>query len=191
LQGKFLRRQKAVSAEFSDYFANNILTGEQIWHSILTDPETKPEFARIFGEHFQSFLDRVTRGLRLGLEPETVNAITDRAVDKLPNHVHVLFPYMDKALGLQETLRVRMEKMTSRRFERVLHPIFEEDELTLILAGAVLGFAAGLVQQGLETGRIKMPNVWKPMKQWALRGVATIQQWRSERDNRRKNEDGE
>lgn len=44
------------------------------------------------------------------------------------------------------------------------HPIFEEDELTLILAGAALGFAAGLVQQGLETGAIRIPNLWKPTR---------------------------
>ena len=52
-----------------------------------------------------------------------------------------------------------MEKMTSVKFERVLHPIFEEDELTLIIAGGVLGFAAGLVQQGIETGVINFPNM--------------------------------
>jgi len=178
LQGKFLRRQKEVAAEFSDYFANNILTGEQLWHSILTDPETKPKFAKLFAEHFQSFIGKITRGFRIGLEPETVNAITERAVEKLPNHLPVIFPYMDKALGLQETLRVRMEQMTSRKFERVLHPIFEEDELTLILAGAVLGFAAGLVQQGLETGRIQIPNVWKPFRRYVAHSVTAIRQWR-------------
>jgi hypothetical protein len=47
-----------------------------------------------------------------------------------------------------------MERMTSAKFERVLHPIFEEDELTLILAGGFLGFLAGLIQQGIETGYI-------------------------------------
>lgn len=47
----------------------------------------------------------------------------------------------------------------SRSSYQVLHPIFEEDELTLILAGAALGFAAGLVQQGLETGTIKCPDI--------------------------------
>ena len=71
---------------------------------------------------------------------------------------------MDKTLQLETTLRQRMEKMTSRQFERVLHPIFEEDELTLILAGAALGFAAGLVQQGLETGAIQIPNIWEPLR---------------------------
>ena len=48
--------------------------------------------------------------------------------------------------------------MSPAKFERVLHPIFEEDEMTLILAGAALGFAAGLIQQGLETGSIKLSN---------------------------------
>ena len=39
-----------------------------------------------------------------------------------------------------------MRAMPSAKFERVLHPIFEEDELTLILVGAVLGGLAGYGQ---------------------------------------------
>lgn len=49
--------------------------------------------------------------------------------------------------------------------------IFEEDETTLILAGAVLGFAAGLIQQGLETGAIKIPDVWSPIARKLQLGV--------------------
>ena len=44
LQGKFLRRQKEVAAEFSEFFANNVLTSEKLWESILNDPSTKPSF---------------------------------------------------------------------------------------------------------------------------------------------------
>ncbi|KAL3922756.1 MAG: hypothetical protein SGILL_002033 [Bacillariaceae sp.] len=69
-----------------------------------------------------------------------------------------LHQYVDKALGLEEILRVRMMAMSPEKFERVLHPIFEQDELTLIIAGGVLGFAAGLIQQGIETGAIKLSN---------------------------------
>jgi len=184
LQGKFLRRQKEVAAEFSDYFANNILTGGQIWNSILTDPETKPKFTALFSNHLQSFIGRLTRGFRIGLEPEAINAITVSAVDKLPRYVPPVFPYMDHALGLQDTLRTKMEQMTSRKFERVLHPIFEEDELTLILAGAALGFAAGLVQQGLETGRLTLPNIPTPMKRYVARVLAFVKRslpWRKKR----------
>jgi uncharacterized membrane protein YheB (UPF0754 family) len=164
LQGMFLRRQKEVAVEFSKFFANKILTAEQLWKSVLTDPVTKPAFASLFASHFQSFLNKITRGFRIAIEPEVLNLATSKAIAKLPEHLPVLYSYMDKTLALEETLRVRMMKMTSRQFERVLHPIFEEDELTLIIAGAVLGFAAGLIQQGFETGSIKIPNVWTPVK---------------------------
>ena len=53
-------------------------------------------------------------------------------VDEL-EHVHVLHEYTDATLGLQELMRERMKMMTPQEFERVLHPIFEQDELTLII----------------------------------------------------------
>merc|ERR1711988_134201 len=52
----------------------------------------------------------------------------------------------DVVLKLRETLEYKMKMMSSREFEQVLHPIFKEDELTLILAGAILGAAAGGIQ---------------------------------------------
>lgn len=163
LQGQFLRRQKEVAAEFSKFFANNILSSKQVWNSILTDPTTSPSFYALFAGHFIKFADRIKGCLRINVEPEVVQMATNRAMEKLPNHIPVLHSYIDRTLGLESTLRVKMEAMTSSQFERVLHPIFEEDELTLILAGAALGFAAGLVQQGLETGKIKIPDFWSPI----------------------------
>jgi uncharacterized membrane protein YheB (UPF0754 family) len=160
LQGKFLRRQKEVAAAFSHYFANQILSGGQIWNSMLTDPKSTTEISNILGEQIQSILSKCTFGLwQNPLSSAALKRITDRAIQvDLPKSVPIIFPYMDKVLGLESTLRVRMERMSSRQFERVLHPIFEEDELTLIIAGAVLGFGAGLIQQGLETNVIRLPK---------------------------------
>jgi len=159
LQGQFLRRQKEVAKEFSEFFAKRILTSEQMFHSIMTDPETSPVFSNLFGKHFIKFATAVSSGLGFLPEPQVLKMAAERAVEKLPNHIGVLHSYVDDKLQLQETLRISMEGMTSAQFERVLHPIFEEDELTLVLAGAALGFAAGLVQQGLETGKIKIPSM--------------------------------
>jgi uncharacterized membrane protein YheB (UPF0754 family) len=166
LQGKFLRRQTEVAAAFAAYFANHVLSGAQIWHSILTDPSSVPVLSGIIGEQIQALVRRCTFGLwRTPFSPSTLDRIAKRVIQvDLPKHVPILFPYMDQALGLEATLRHRMEGMTSRQFERVLHPIFEEDELTLIIAGAVLGFGAGLIQQGIETNVIRLPNlrrIWK------------------------------
>ena len=117
----------------------------------------EPNFVSLFGTHFGAFVTKVCNGvLNYTPEPEAIALATREALAKLPLHVPVLYEYMNSALGLESSLRSKMEQMTSAQFERVLHPIFEEDELTLILAGAALGFAAGLIQQGLETGHISL-----------------------------------
>mmetsp|Transcript_20928 Transcript_20928/g.43651 ORF Transcript_20928/g.43651 Transcript_20928/m.43651 type:complete len:597 (-) Transcript_20928:360-2150(-) len=152
LQGQFLRRQTEVAREFSAFFANNVLTSEKLWGSILNDPSTKPSFDLLFAGRLRKFACVLAGGVGVLPGGGLLNGVASRAIAKLPNHLHVLHPYVDKTLGLQETLRTQMERMTSAKFERVLHPIFEEDELTLILAGGFLGFLAGLVQQGIETG---------------------------------------
>eukprot|EP00815_Leptocylindrus_aporus_P006277 CAMPEP_0116059194 /NCGR_PEP_ID=MMETSP0322-20121206/5650_1 /TAXON_ID=163516 /ORGANISM="Leptocylindrus danicus var. apora, Strain B651" /LENGTH=413 /DNA_ID=CAMNT_0003543527 /DNA_START=624 /DNA_END=1865 /DNA_ORIENTATION=- len=159
LQGKFLRRQKEVSEEFSRFFANRILRSNQLWNSIFNDPTTAPAFNLLFTKHLTSFISTVMGGLGIKPEQKVIDLACERAVQRLPEHIGVIHDYVDQTLGLEDTLRTRMQAMTSEKFERVLHPIFEEDELTLIIAGGVLGFLAGLVQQGLETGSIVLPSV--------------------------------
>ena len=39
-----------------------------------------------------------------------------------------------------------MQRLSPKEFESVLHPIFEEEEIILIIAGAILGAAAGALQ---------------------------------------------
>lgn len=39
-----------------------------------------------------------------------------------------------------------MISLSAREFEGVLHPVFEEDEVKLILVGGVLGAAVGVFQ---------------------------------------------
>lgn len=43
-------------------------------------------------------------------------------------------------------MRERMSALPPNEFEGVLHPVFQEDEMTLILVGAVLGLIVGGLQ---------------------------------------------
>jgi uncharacterized membrane protein YheB (UPF0754 family) len=160
IQGMFLRRQPEVAAEFSKFFASKIVNSKQIWNSILTDPSTTPALAEVLSRHIRWLLNIVSFGLFQGHPSSgTVQKVTLETITQLPHHLSAgLHQYVDKALGLEKILRVQMEAMSPEKFERVLHPIFEQDELTLIIAGGVLGFAAGLIQQGIETGAIKLSN---------------------------------
>lgn len=49
-------------------------------------------------------------------------------------------------MSLYATLVERMARLTPAEFDQVLHPIFQEDELTLVIAGGVLGALSGALQ---------------------------------------------
>jgi hypothetical protein len=120
LQGQFLRRQQEVAKEFSAFFANNVLTSEKLWDSILNDPSTKSSFSLLFTNHLKKFANVLSGGVGFLLPRGILTKASASALEKLPNHLHVLHPYVDMALGLQYTLRTQMEKMTSAKFERVV-----------------------------------------------------------------------
>ena len=65
---------------------------------------------------------------------------------ELPNCVHLANAYMRECLDLKGEMSTKMAELPPDEFEGVLHPVFEADELKLILVGAVLGLCAGLFQ---------------------------------------------
>ena len=160
IQGLFLQRQNEVSGEFSDHLASKVLTSEKVWDNMLHGGKG-PAFEKALAEYTETFLTNEAaahgRGMLFGgatgaasgaeLDPALLQAVVANVKVRLAEHVHVLHEYSDDALGLKELMRERMALMTPSEFERVLHPIFEQDELTLIVSGAVLGAVAGFAQQ--------------------------------------------
>ena len=155
IQGLFLQRQNEVSGEFSDHLASKVLTSEKVWNNLLNGGKG-PEFEESLKQYTKEFLTLEANRLDAGmvfaddggdLDPALVDEIVANVRTRLAEHVHVLHEYSDDALGLKDLMRERMALMTPKEFERVLHPIFEQDELTLIVSGAVLGALAGFAQQ--------------------------------------------
>jgi hypothetical protein len=64
-------------------------------------------------------------------------------------HVH---EYVTRQLDIENTLSYRLKHLTPTNFEDLLHPVFQEDEMTLILTGGVLGAIAGAAQTQLGWG---------------------------------------
>ena len=156
IQGLFLQRQTEVSGEFSDHLASKVLTSEKVWDNMLHGGKGA-EFERALEAYTEAFLTSEAaahgRGVVFGnsggseVDPALLRSVVADVKARLAEHVHVLHEYSDDALGLKELMRERMALMTPSEFERVLHPIFEQDELTLIVSGAVLGALAGFAQQ--------------------------------------------
>ncbi|CAM9203879.1 unnamed protein product [Ascophyllum nodosum] len=154
LQGLFLKRQNEVAADFAEFFANNVLTSQKLWRSML-DGSRAEAFRELVTGRVVPFVSRASAVAGANLDPVMVKSLAARAVDKLRDHVHVLHDYTDQRLALKEIMTVRMQKMSTRTFEGVLHPVFQEEEFTLIIAGAILGAFAGFLQMLLSTKSVR------------------------------------
>jgi hypothetical protein len=58
----------------------------------------------------------------------------------------ILHTFAAKAVDIRDNLERRMKALPSDQFEGVLRPAFQQDEWKLIVAGAVLGGVAGILQ---------------------------------------------
>ncbi|KAJ1396675.1 hypothetical protein B484DRAFT_339996, partial [Ochromonadaceae sp. CCMP2298] len=173
LQGLFLRRQKEVSLEFSTYLSEKILNSRGVWNAIMTEP-SQQKFAQVIsrnvplmsGARLGAVMNRLKGALTVGGGVVTSAAAASG---------QLLHKYTDLKLGLRDLLVERMNRLSPAEFEQVLHPIFQDDEMILIVAGGVLGFMAGGLQWWLNveidkqrlkklanapdlTGAMPMPN---------------------------------
>mmetsp|Transcript_70961 Transcript_70961/g.199027 ORF Transcript_70961/g.199027 Transcript_70961/m.199027 type:complete len:430 (+) Transcript_70961:3866-5155(+) len=153
MHGLFLQRQDAVSELFAKINAESILYPEAMWTSILTGPRSD-KFRQMLDRHTHQFVDKMAGKLKpfvkayLG-EMEFLQMKDDIAaqiMEELPKHIYHSYDYTAEALKMEDTLCTAMKGLTYLEFEGVLHPVFEEDELKLILVGALLGAMVGVFQ---------------------------------------------
>ena len=164
LQGMFLKRQREVSAEFADFFVDRVLTSRRMFDNMMHGIKA-PRFRALLRDYTcadfapgaavalapgAAALDVVASDAEAAVVLRAACAeACERAADRLPLHLEPVHGYVDATLALRTTIKAKLELMSPAEFERVLHPIFEEDEMTLIIAGAVLGAIAGYIQQVL------------------------------------------
>ena len=153
IQGLFLVRQKEVSETFARVNCVEILHSEAVWQAILTGPLHKNFFAMLRA-HSIVFTEKMIGGLK----PFAVAAmggarfaemkedIAAKISEKLPTIIDQSYEYMTEALDMENTIREKMKGLSPAEFEGVLHPAFEEDEITLIMVGAILGLIVGIIQ---------------------------------------------
>lgn len=136
LQGLFEKRQKEVSEIFADFLAQRVLTSQRLIDEMAS------------GRLQENFRQLVRKQVP-ALVPDTVVDAAVAGFQSLSQEpsTHPVHAYVDEKLGLRDTLNERLQSLSCAEFENLLHPVFQEDELTLIIAGGVLGFAAGLAQQ--------------------------------------------
>jgi len=153
LQGLFLKRQREVARVWCRLVTTEILTVQSIIYAMLYGPKSERAKALI-RKHIQPIVDEVVEDYA----PLSQIAVSDDALDDIRESVGEKavsvstdpfdhWPFnKDRAKIIEALLRERMERLPPKDFQDLLRPCFEEDELKLILTGAVLGFFAGVAQ---------------------------------------------
>lgn len=149
----FLKRQEEVSVEFAKLSAEKIFSPDDMWDAILFGP-LAPKFEEYVRRHVRKSVHKLVGGMEEGIEKilteHGVKTLEDRIADniiqEIPNTIHLGYEYSQKAFDLETEIREKLKALPADEFEGVLHPVFEEDEIKLILVGAVLGLGVGFLQ---------------------------------------------
>lgn len=151
LQGVFHKRQKEVSREFSKLTAGKVLNADNITKTVTTGPTLK-KILEIVHMRLNQVIDKYLKHpMAMMLVPETERPalreeLFERIQEELPKEGGLLHTFAGKAVDIRHELNHRMEQLPPDEFEGVLRPAFQQDEWKLILAGAALGFVAGVLQ---------------------------------------------
>ena len=156
VQGAFLRRQKEVSEKFSKLNVELFCNAKNLWEEMMFG-RLKDAFGELIKRHTSNFTD-ITIGatkpvatMIFGTEAYTRmrDHMGVKLVEELPKCVPVSYEYQDGALEVEQTVCEAMKKLPPDEFEGVLHPVFEEDEIKLIIVGGLLGAVVGFAQYAL------------------------------------------
>jgi hypothetical protein len=102
---------------------------------MITGPK-REGFERVLRSHADEFTDRMVGYMgplvQALIGPEQFarmkQKVQDETVKEIGSIVQFMHDYTDQALNLEAEIRTKMQNMPSNEFERVLHPVFEEDE---------------------------------------------------------------
>eukprot|EP00002_Diphylleia_rotans_P032735 TRINITY_DN6901_c0_g1_i1.p1 TRINITY_DN6901_c0_g1~~TRINITY_DN6901_c0_g1_i1.p1 ORF type:complete len:409 (-),score=95.06 TRINITY_DN6901_c0_g1_i1:201-1427(-) len=153
IQGLFLKRQQEVADIYAQLVAAEVLTPKQIVDGLIFG-KGSDNMMKIVRRHVNRAIDAaggVARPfIQISMGSKTYENIKKRICDGVVADMPNSMPYMHGILGdsldIENTLREKMQSLSPAEFEQALHPVFEEDEIKLILVGAVLGCLVGVGQ---------------------------------------------
>jgi len=151
VQGLFHKRQAGVAKEFATMVSSEILNTENMVKKMSTG-EAGEQLFGIVDRHVGEMIDRYAANpMFASLVPagEWGNIRTElkqRVREELPKEGGFLYIFVGKAIDVYGELFSRMTELDSESFEGILRPAFQQDEWKLIVAGAVLGLGAGVLQ---------------------------------------------
>jgi len=151
--GLFLRRQKHVAKNYSKIISEKMLTIEQLFDGIFKI-SNNGKIEKIIEKNINDLIDKSLGGLdkliNIIFDKNKIEVIKNiasyRFIQEVPIAITNTYEYAHKQLDIQKTIENKMANLPSKDFISFLRPIFKQEEWKLIIAGAILGGYAGVIQ---------------------------------------------
>ena len=163
-QGLFLKRQKEISAEFSRVFTEEVLTAQEVVHT-LVHGERSDRTLSMLRAHISDIMEHkliVQLVTQAAVGPEGYADLKDAALEKAIQYTEELAEDRSfnktQAKAVQEMLNERISAQPPAEFQDLVRPIFHEDEWILVAIGGALGAAVGWGQLVLLFGEELIAN---------------------------------
>jgi uncharacterized membrane protein YheB (UPF0754 family) len=163
-QGLFLKRQKEISEEFSRVFTEDVLTAQEVVHT-LVHGERSDRTLSMLRAHISDIMEHkliVQLVTQAAVGPEGYADLKDAALEKAIQYTEELAEDRSfnktQARAVQEMLNERISAQPPAEFQDLVRPIFHEDEWILVAIGGALGALVGWGQLVLMFGERLIAN---------------------------------
>ncbi|MBV1919413.1 MAG: DUF445 family protein [Pseudomonadales bacterium] len=153
IHGLFFRRQDEIAVEQGMLIAEEIFNPEKVAAAVLKGPSSDKLF-KLINKHMQEAFDQFSGYAKplvlMTVGTERYVAIKEKAIeetiDSLEDSMKHLHAYVEEAMDVENTVIEKVKLLSPEQFERMIRPIFEEDEWMMTLGGGVLGLLVGCFQ---------------------------------------------
>ena len=142
IQGLFESRQVEVSDEFGQFMNHRVLNSTSLLQDLASGEDQGDLYAFLRRHLPYPIPSHILKAAVAGMAE----------VAEHPHKYPQIHRYVSEQLDIEKTLARRLKTLSPKEFEDLLHPVFQEDEITLIATGGVLGMIAGGLQTQLGWG---------------------------------------
>jgi uncharacterized membrane protein YheB (UPF0754 family) len=155
-QGLFPKRQAEISRDYGRTTAAEVITPATLLDTLVQTPRAE-RLRGALSERLSARLDSEWAAVR-AMVPLPVSApqleqikalVMEQILASAAELRPVIEAQMAERLQIGPTVESRLSALPKPEFERLLRGVFQEDELTLIVVGGVLGGLVGLLQAAI------------------------------------------
>jgi uncharacterized membrane protein YheB (UPF0754 family) len=153
IHGNLHRNRAQITREYAQIMANDLFSPEVMFNAMITGPSSDRIFALITQE-ISRMIDEEAGGatplVQVAVGSKRYQAAKDtvaqRVLERLPDSSASGVSYAAEVLDVENTVRAKMNQLTSEQFESIMRPVFKDDEWLVIMLGAVVGAVGGELQ---------------------------------------------